>query len=756
MTKQSGNDGEESYEPIDPSEIYASLKQLIRRLGCPESLQPVAEHVSRLALPPPEAWGLLSASIIACEFLQDRISELEALIAFLENHPLTEKKQRYSRQRYSAFYMFERVAGLHSSTLLQVLARYFAGSWATGKGLSIGQYYTHILAVRGTLLLVRDQLSDSNGGIPTRESLAATIEAYSRTVDPLVAADSTGTKRPRSKIALTLELLNGDRQFGGRKRRTRVGRRARKRQRAMQTTFTSDALTGDDYRDESNYAADDKGSYVESGLSPSAPQRDRSNRTKDQLDGFARRNVRSCADMASLALPTFVEFLDFAARKANDELYSLVWLSGVAGLDVNRPMEIATNQRIRPKGDQILVSPRWLRYRILRRSFVSEPGTFESAGVMWLPVPLRVRNGLIRLLSSQESQQRANLIAKLGRRFIRRRAGLAPTARRLRTSAWRHIATLGLSELEFAALSGRMGPSLMATSHYYPTRVRDVIRRFAASYQQAARSWDIFSDVPLVIPKTMTRGIVHAKPVGSLETLSQLMGTLSDLYVKGLQELKERKELSLLLQTVNIGQVAVYFLQEFGGGLRPTGDVARLSVSSDLGAMTCDKGSKLFSERSFSPISKRHARALAVAQTNRDAASRALELAGTAETVKEDTGDLACFFVWGGGDADRSQITGSNARMYVQWLIPTVMLPKEHNWVRRLYLAALRNRLPSALRDEMAGHRRVGREALSKYSTIGLQSFDVSRRVLDQLHAQVIPAGVLTPVTDVEKLWIPR
>ena len=756
MTGNQGNDPGASYEPINPSEIYSSVKQLIQQLGCPESLRPIAEQVSRLTLPPPEGWGLLSAATWARRFLQDRISELEALIAFLEDHPLAEKRQRYSRQQYSAFYVFDRFAGLRSSTLSQVLARYFAGHWAEGRGLSVGLYYSHILAVRSTLLAVRDQLTDSNAGIPTRESLAATIEAYDRTVDPLVAVDLASAKSPRSKIALTLELLNGDRQFGGRARKHRVARRSSKRQRARQTTFASDALTGSDYRAESNYAADDGGSYIELGLRPSAPQRDRSNRTKDQLDGFARRNVRSCADMASLALPTFVDFLDFADREADDGLYSLVWLSGVAGLDVNRPMEIATNQRIRPKDDQILVSPRWLRYRILRRSLVSEPGTFESTGVMWLPVPLRVRTGLDQLLSSQDTRKRSQLIAGLGRKFTRRRTGLAPTARRLRASAWRHIAMRGLSELEFAALSGRVSPSLMATSHYYPTRVRDVIQRFAACYQWAATSWKVLSDVPLVIPNTLTKEIVHAKPVGSLETLGQLMETLSELYVQGLRQLKERKELSLLLKTVNIGQLAVYFLQEFGGGLRPTGDVARMSVSSDLGAMTCDKGSSLFSERSFSPLSSRHARALAVARTNRDAVSRALELSGTVEAGEEDNGDLACFFTWGGGDAGRSQITGSKAREYVEHLKLKLVLPKQHNWGRRLYLATLQRSVPSALRDEMAGHRRVGREALSKHSTIGLRSFDKPRRVLDQLHAQVIPAGLLTPVADAEHFWFPR
>ena len=741
--------------PIHPSDIYSELQALIERIGIPHDLHEVADEVSRIVLPLPDVSALLAASKLSRAFLEKKYKrKLESLVAYLDSHRLAREKRWCSKQAYSMFGSFRIVAkNSGSETVLRLLANYFAGTWAEGSSSSHWLYYQHVLAVRDTLLAVHDIVGLSPDRLPDKKYLASAIEQVSKSLDPLILLGNEKKGMPK-KIRIALEILKGYRKCGGRKR---LPPKRGERIAPVRETLVSPALLdSEEHRNEFRMAADDAGVFIQSGLDSNAPQRDRSNRIKDLLEGFAARNVRTIADMASLSLVTYVEFFHYIQQLADSRVFALVWLSGVAGLNVDRRMRIAQDNRSKPDGDEVLISLPWLRFQIVRRGSVSDPALFESAGLMWLPVPDKVQSGLLELVTASDSKKMSELVAAHGRRFIRIRGGLTPTAPRLRASAWRHFAPYGLSELEFAALSGRIPPSLTAKSHYYPTSIDATVRRFAASYKRMTADLEICLDDDLVIPRYVSRRYVNAQPVGSFETMAEVISGLSDLYGQGMKTLKRKNDLSLLLRTVNVGQAAVYMLQEFGAGLRPSGRVARLSAAIEIGAMTYDKSSRLYSERSYTPLSNRHAEALMVARRNRDAVTRALELSGVDEKESLDTGDLACFYRWSGGEVDREPITGSDARDFVLPLISMERVPSQDNWGRRSYIPALHNKIPSWSIDEMVGHRVIGREAMSIYSTVGFRDFDVAREVLEGLHAEVVPDTLLKHVTDVERLWMHR
>ena len=749
--------GETPKDPIHPSDIYSELQALIERIDVPSGLLAVAHKVSRIVLPPPQVWGLLAAAKLARVFLEKHKQKLELLIAYLDSYPLARERQWYSKQAYSMFGSFERFGtDVCRDTVLRVLEHYFAGKWAGGDRPSESLYYQHVIAVRDTLDAVQHDILLSRERLPQKEFLVSVIERFSRSHDPLILAGNVRRGMPK-KIPIALEILQGYRNCGDRKRSVQNKGGDRERVRSGRDTLVSRALLdSEEHRAESRMTADDSGLFMQSGLDSSAPRKDRSSRDKDLLEGFAARNVRSSADMASLSLITYVDFFQYVQQLADSRIFALVWLSGVAGINVDRPMVVARDNRSKPDGDQVLISPVVLRFYIARWRGVSDPDIFESAGLMWLPVPERVRAGLLELVNASEPTKFSELVAAQGRRFIRKRAGLAPTAPRLRASAWRHLGKFGQSELETAAISGRVPPSLTAKSHYYPTPINAAVRRFAKAYERMKTELEIYLDDPLVIPNYVSKRSVHAQPMGSLEKLTELITGLSNLYGRGIEALERQCELSLLLRTVNVGQAAVYMLQEFGAGLRPTARVAGLSAALDFGAMTYDKGSRLFSERSYTPLSDRHAEALMVARWNREAVTRVLELCGVAQKVSSDTGDLACFYRWDGGAVKRKRITGSDALEYVSSLLSTEGVPQAYNWRRHSYVEALHNKVPAVLIDEMVGHRRVGREAMSIFSTVGIREFDGARVVLEDLHSELVPDTLLKRVADVERLWMLR
>ena len=459
--------------------------------------------------------------------------------------------------------------------------------------------------------------------------------------------------------------------------------------------------------------------------------------------------------MSRCSFVTYHEFLGFASCSAGPLDYALVWLSAIAGLDVDRPFRIVDQTREDPNGDEIVVTPSGINYHVIRRGFGKESEEFESAGVMTLWIPDVVREGLTTLNSDTGTPKPSKRVYALGRKFGRRNAGLVPTARRLRASSQVHFCPLGLSELQYCAVSGHVSAQLKAKSHYYSLEVKDVNAAFVRAYDKACHKWPVLRDASEISNRPRLQSYVLSRPAATAEDVKAVLTSLGNQYDRCLDILKQTGQLNDMLEAVTVHQVAAYVLQEFGAGLRPVGNVAQLTIQSDLGAMTCDKASRLFAERSFSPVSGPHLKVAIAARANRRSLSRLLAGAGVEEKIADEdaTHDLACSYKLKREGVIKTRMTGRQAREY---LIPIGMssaLPTKPNWMRRSFAQTIGQTISSWAADEILGHRRVGREPTSVYSTAGISQFKDAGETLEILHQEVIPENLCKAMSYSDRLW---
>ena len=131
----------------------------------------------------------------------------------------------------------------------------------------------------------------------------------------------------------------------------------------------------------------------------------------------------SDADMSGCSFVVYRGFLEFTGRQATKTEFALIWCSAIAGLDVNRSFVLARKGRSVPKNLEIVVANGVIRYHIVRRRIGSKNDEFESAGVMTLPVPRIVEEGLNELTLSSDGRQPSEIVNRLCTRFARDRAG---------------------------------------------------------------------------------------------------------------------------------------------------------------------------------------------------------------------------------------------------------------------------------------------------------------------------------------------
>ena len=258
---------------------------------------------------------------------------------------------------------------------------------------------------------------------------------------------------------------------------------------------------------------------------------------------------------------------------------------------------------------------------------------------------------------------------------------------------------------------------------------------------------------PLPAKPRKPRDFLLAKRVATKQQVGTLLRLIAERYALKCDQLGASESVVSLIDTVVVQQVGAYVLQEFGVGLRPIGKVAGLTMQSRLGAMTSDKASRLFAERSYSPLSDRHAMVANAAAKNRALLSKALSISGIAERTEENTADLACHYRLVRRTVVRKRMTGRNARGYVLAKVLSTNLPTESNWMRKGFTDAVLDEIWAWMRDEIVGHRRVGREPFAKYSTAGMMRFQEAQEFLESLHADVVPVSLSMPVSGVERPW---
>ena len=730
--------------PEHPARTVAAARALWHGTGAPNDVIRAAEFVIKTVQPPAELVHVREAAALLSDYLPYRKAALDRLTAYMDAHySFDAPAPSFSGKTFPLYAALKKLHALSAKGGVWALVTHFANRYTRAPTFSGPAYYRDVIAIRDALEVAYARSSLDAAPQPNRDELVQTLERLHSNI---------GTRIPKPNIELKIEValrvVTGGPLLGlVRYPRTSTTRRRSRIGKPLNAPRATATLEADPV--ESEVVIDDGGGILlREDDDARRSHTDRTYRRQDLLRGFARTNVKTVADMAACSVATYVDFLATAFQSDVPAVRALAWLAGVPGIDISRPFKKAADVKSKPEGEEIVVAASSVRYHIMRRRFGPQHGEFETAGTMDLPIPGQVSDGLQEILARSPHKPIPMVLAHAVRTFAAFHSGLPPTANRLRSSSRVHFAPFGLSELFYAAVSGTVPAGLKARSHYYPLALRDVVARFSQAYQMSDEEWQLFEAMPLPEERPDGDHWLLATPSSTQERVHQLLHLLAAQYASEVNALDRRRPVHVeqLLKIVNTHQLAVYALQEYGAGLRPTGEVARLSIQSNLRGMSCDKGSRLFSERSYSPLSDRHVAVAEVARANRQTLSTSLHRSGIAEQVILPTADLACHYHTRKGIVVRQQMTGTRMRKLLDSLGALGVLPHARNWLRRMFAESIHERIPVWQADELLSHKAVGQEPFGIYSTAGLRHFRETQRFLETLHQSAIPDALLRPL----------
>ena len=472
--------------------------------------------------------------------------------------------------------------------------------------------------------------------------------------------------------------------------------------------------------------------------------------------GFKRTNVPCPADMNACSLITCRDFLIFASEELDDATFALIWVVFFLCLNHNRPIVQMQSGCRHPSHDEILVDVERcvIVYNLIRRRSKKDDDSFEVCGHMTVAVDPMIAQAL-QEIAQLGTQQSCIAAARNGAtKFSKRRGGLAPTLVRLRASGAIHLARLGLTELQSAALRGRVPPALFGVSAYYPHTVRGIACAFQEVYQRAVELWHLPSSLQLEFGEI---GSIDDSPIYCPASRGKaLVANYFGIIGKTYQSLAENicaqhviTDATTIVDALNTHELCCYMLQEIGLGLRPIGDVAQASLGSrKYGALTRDKASRWFTERSYAPITFVHDAILTARQENRDFARRILANIGIPLKLSEPNSDLAMRFTFDAksGSFHGRRIRGAQFREFTKDL-PTMLLGiEERNWLRHVSTELLGEQIHRWQSDELHGHKLIGREPFGAWSTVSMLEFQSLSDCLEALHEELVPASLLLPI----------
>jgi len=668
-----------------------------------------------------------------------------------------------SLKRYPYFYAIRRLYergrnysrdGIHAIRLLVQLG----AVWPARSRFSAAMYYEHAKAYRKACLFYWQSAANlENRQHSDEQSFSDRFKMF---INKQLRSKSL-TKARHEHLILTKGLLDGTLVLGGAVPRAKV-RGRRRHDIDSEISPSPDLLKSIENTTTLNSARvdeqwlDDEGVHARIDYPERSTARDRHRIDGHVQNGFARTNVRTTADMSSCSLVTHRGFLQHAYNDLDGAAYALTWLVAFTGIDFRRPIRTQINSDAVPENDEILVNlaDSSIQYKVLRRYERDDPSKYKSCGIFRLPVPNCIASGLDEIASLGSQPSSVDAAQKLASKYSRSNTGLTPTPTRLRSGCRTHFAPLGLTELEFAVVSGRVPPAVKAISAYYSHSSARIAEKFSTTYKIAFKTWSlpkaIEYDCPL--PARRRRDAVLCKPDDGSDALNNMLQSIARKYRATYVHVRDhigRIDIDQLIAAVNLHELGCYSLQELGVGLRPTGEVAKFAaVNYTLGGMTVDKSSRLFSERSYSPITTRHWQLLRACRQNRTELLKQLRYVGKKLKMEEPGSDLA-IEIEKTTDTSKlkgTHLTGSNFRKSLAMVPGVLEIPQKPNWLRRRAANHIGGKVPQWQADEFLGHRRVGREPLGRWSTAGPANFQDIRQHLADLHRQIIPDGLLVPV----------
>jgi hypothetical protein len=618
-------------------------------------------------------------------------------------------------------------------------------------------YYRHVIGYRDVFLEYWKEVREAQQrGDNSRQD---TWEDVLEFIEERPGRELT-TEHQKTKFVITSHLIDGSFLLGGvwprgeiaKRRHCRIGSQLSVSEalhkEADATVFVQSAVVAEPL-------VEDAGLSAEIQYPDGATTRDKQKINRVALAGFSRTNVRTVADMNGLSAVTYSDYLSYAASSFPDAAYALTWIAAFAGIDVSRRLAASDDSDRMPFNEDLVLDPSisGVRYHVLRRRSGIESIEYETAGVMRLPVPARVRRGLARICEADSQDEILASCNQAARDFSQKRPGLTPTLRRLKATARILLAPKQFSELEFSAISGRVVPALKGSSAYYPHQVVPLIRKFNLAYGTVLDELGIAAPGVDELP-SITDGSndqLFCLPSPGMPTVQELMEALSSAYKSCCAQLDAKGMLASVddvVSAVMVHETACYVMQEITLGIRPVGAVADfIAASADMGVLVKDKGSRLFSERSFSPLTQRHWQLLSCAQENRHRLCAVLACKGRGLDCEENS-SLACEV--------RSRLSGAGlelSRMTNQFFradapVAATIVDRTYmpNWLRHVAAEYLQGKAVQWQLDEFFGHQRTGREPMTKWSTAGTSHFESLQAVNEDLVQNLVGSVLLMPV----------
>lgn len=736
-----------------PEANHKAKEQL---LACAIGLEEQAAitQVSNLIHPPPTLLDLKTAAQILerLEYISsDTVRHIGTFVS--RNGAMGALQHRYHERCFPTFHFVLKLCSdiggdLEASKSAIELVWHLQKSLPAKQSFSEHNYYEHHLALR--LLYTRychsEEFSESE-----------TLRFFQSFLGGLLDGSLLDIKRRARQITVCLSLLDGELLLGEKRK---LGVRGARPHKPRKFTINPQAssemsprvyLQAAEIHEQFMAEETDLSSTLTTQvrLPDGATSKDKRSIFNFATNGFERRNVPCRADMRACSEIAYAGYLTYAIQNASPQAYALTWLAAFIGFDTSRPIRLGASDPVNEEA-VLDTQKKCLTFNVIRRANAEDIDEYETAGIMHLQLPTMVSEGL-ELMDETESQSIClQECDDLSRKYAHTHSGIRLTLPRLRNSAFLYVGLSQMAQLELSALAGRVPPSLKGISAYYPLNSEHLNAKFRSAYELTIERLGINAP-PFQNKLVHTNSKIFVQRSYTLDAVSELIAAIGEAYAAKVEYLQSQSVLVQtqdVVSTLQLHELARFVLQQTFLGIRPVGQVAALQISNLGHALVCDKSSRLFSERSYTPVSKSHLEFLRVSDRNAEVLLQFTKIRGLRFKKDEPHSDLAQRLVFKSGSNDilASRFTNKFFRKGAP-ITPSKVDPLfETNWMRKVAANTLWKKEAQWMIDEFFGHRRCGREAFSTWSTTDVRSFQELSALIDQLIKEVLDPRLLLPV----------
>ena len=391
------------FAAIRPDKVVGAIVKLLETARESDSDRKAIRQVLEVTLPPPDPTVIKKSieTLVEAGIVPEHT--LRVVEDMLSKSALPVASERFSDVAYpvpKAIDVIAKEGGADqddSRQALKILCGLLNG-FEPSEEFSGVMFHKHIIGFRDTLVLYWNSISsDNQKDSQDKSSLEERFLMFiQNSLEESVLSETT-----IGKLRHCSQLLDGELMLGGAAPRATSGQRRSKI--FLDEVELSESVAAGSNESITTPSANVREIYSEGGKtslvlepSSSATAKDLVGVSRRVRDGTARRSIRAASDMSACSLVTFTDYLAFAHGNAEKNVYALIWLSGICGIDCERSFVDKRSQKERPKNDAVFVDMKTstIEYRVLRRKQKGEREAWESCGINAIPVPRAVCDGL--------------------------------------------------------------------------------------------------------------------------------------------------------------------------------------------------------------------------------------------------------------------------------------------------------------------------------------------------------------------------